>query len=143
WCAPAGVGAEGPVGCRVSGPEFGKGAIGRARCALYEALVPLLDEGRVQPYDDAVPTTPCITIGKARLGYRSISQSSQATVATFPVVIRVDGSKLAALRQLDELAAEVWTRGNRLNRVARSVSSNPSTSDAVGSGTSSTQTHTV
>lgn len=119
-------------------------ALEQARMALHGQLVPLLDEGRVQPYSDALPVTPCITIGAPRLGYRSVgSPSASVTVATFPVTIRVDGSKLAQLVKLDELAIAVWRIGGSLGRLSRPVGSSPSSSDAVGSGTPSTQTHTI
>lgn len=133
------------MGAGVTAAEIAEGGVGRARRALYLGLRPLLaSEGddRVQPYDDGIPPVPGITIGKPRLSRRSVGDAD-VTTATFPVVIRVDGSKRAQLIKLDELIDKVWKAGNGLGRLSRSVSSSPSTTDAVGSGTSSTQTQTV
>lgn len=132
----------------MSAPDFAPGALGDARRALYSKLVPLLaseGEGRVQPYDDAYPTTPCITIGSPRLGTRSVgSPAANVTTATFPVNIRVDGSKLAQLQKLDELVIAVWRAGGSLGgRLNRPLASTPSSSDITGGGTSSTRTQTV
>lgn len=125
--------------------DWPAGALARARRALYTALVPLLDEGRVQPYDDAFPTTPCIAIGSPRLGTRSVGNpAATVTTATFPVIIRVDGSKLAQLQRLDELVIAVWSAGGSLGgRLNRPISSVPSSSDVAGTGTSTTRTQTV
>lgn len=125
-------------------PEIDTGAVGQARRALFSKLAPLLDEGRVQPYPDSVPSAPSIVIGSPRLSTRSVGNpAATVTVATFPVVIRFDGAKREALKQLDGLIAKVWRIGGDLGRLSRSIASSPSTSDAVGSGTPTIQTQTI
>lgn len=116
----------------------------QARRALHAALVPLLNEGRVQPYADGTPVPPWISIGSPRLSRRTESNNNTFTVATFPVVIRVDGSTTAQLEQLDDLVVEVWQRASALpGRWCRAVASTPSTADLAGTGSGSTQTQTV
>lgn len=124
---------------------FRPNAITDARADLVELLGDLLDEGRVAGLRVDMPPTPRVSIGAHRLGLRAIGGGgSQWTVASFPIQIETDGATRAQLLLLDSLTARVWDRcRKRWPSPCGPTSSTPSSTDAVGSGTSYTRSQTI
>lgn len=96
------------MGCRVSKSI-------EKREALYEALVPLADGGRVSKHRPGQPyARPHIWIGlETRNRGRSQRNGAPLVLITYPVVIVGDGASEAQDEQLSRLADAVWQAAER------------------------------
>jgi hypothetical protein len=78
-----------------------------ARQALFQALVPLMAEGRVTAYPPESVTSPCIYI-ESPTG--ALAEVGGATLvrASFAVVAIADGAQRPQVLELDDLVSRIW-----------------------------------
>lgn len=75
---------------------------------LYDALKPLLPEGRVTKYVPAQVVAPCMWIEAARVATNAVGAGGLVMTATFPIVGVVDGSQQNQAATTDEITARMW-----------------------------------
>lgn len=87
-----------------------------ARQALFDALASVLEDGRVSLYPPAQVVSPCVWIETSRGG---LTQSGNSTLllASFPVVMVVDGDVKPQSLNLDALIARVHDRARTVGNV--------------------------
>jgi hypothetical protein len=100
-----------------------------ARQRLFEGLKTVLPDGRVSKTTPSSVVAPAVWIETPSLSERAQGNST-FIVATFPVMMAVDGDQRVQVLTLDELTARVWD-ASRIER-GNPVSSSPSTIDVGG-----------
>lgn len=102
-------------------------AITTARDVLKAEFAGIIDVGdRVHRFRPPIIATPCIYLGHPRLRLRSIDDfGAQATYASIPVYVLVDGAGDSQLEKLDEYVARVWDAAWRVGEPTGSAQYTP------------------